>query len=89
MKQERKQGGIVRTIGAFALGATAGAIVALLYAPASGKETRRQIANRVRTLKKNAVQLKAEAAERLVQARTWMTQHFSNGHAKRPTVRHA
>ncbi len=33
---------------AFALGALAGAAVALLYAPASGEETRRRIAQRAR-----------------------------------------
>jgi gas vesicle protein len=35
-------------VAAFALGALAGAAVALLYAPASGEETRRRMARRAR-----------------------------------------
>jgi len=33
---------------AFAIGAVAGAVVALLYAPASGEETRRRLAEKAR-----------------------------------------
>ena len=33
---------------AFAIGAVAGAVLALLYAPASGEETRRRIADKTR-----------------------------------------
>lgn len=44
---------------AFALGAVAGAAVALLYAPAAGEETRRRIADKAREGRD-----KAEAAAR-------------------------
>jgi len=40
--------GIVQTAAAFALGATTGGILTLLYAPASGKNTRRRLVMRVR-----------------------------------------
>jgi len=82
-----------RTVGVFALGAAAGSILALLYAPASGKETRKQIKMRMRALKQQTVQLRNEATERINGARQWVVEHLPNGHAKRPlrrqTMRHA
>ena len=36
MKEYRRGNGIAKTVGVFALGATAGSIVALLFEPASG-----------------------------------------------------
>ncbi|MBI4340817.1 MAG: YtxH domain-containing protein, partial [Candidatus Omnitrophica bacterium] len=52
MKEQRRRGGFLRTVAAFGLGATAGSIVALLYAPASGKITRRRLAMRAQVLRK-------------------------------------
>ncbi len=96
--------GIKRTAGAFALGAAAGSIMALLYAPASGRVTRkritqkfrsvqrsaaRQVERTTRQLAKKAEHLRETAADRLNGAREWMTGHMSNGQARRPVRRHA
>jgi gas vesicle protein len=48
---------------AFALGAVAGASVALLYAPASGEETRRKLADRAREGRERAADLAREGRE--------------------------
>lgn len=44
----------VQSVAAFALGATAGTLIALLYAPASGQVTRKRLAQKVRRLQRNA-----------------------------------
>ena len=88
-EQYRARGGIRRTIGTFALGTAVGGIVALLFAPASGRETRRQIRLKANALKRNAEELRDTAAQKLSVARTWVMSHVSNGHAKRlPRRRH-
>jgi gas vesicle protein len=48
---------------AFALGAVAGAAIALLYAPATGEETRRKLAERARAGRERAEQLAREGRE--------------------------
>ena len=48
---------------AFALGAIAGAAVALLYAPATGEETRRKMAERAREGREKAETLAREGRE--------------------------
>jgi gas vesicle protein len=48
---------------AFAIGAAAGAAVALLFAPASGEETRRQLAQKAREGRDKAVDLAREGRE--------------------------
>jgi gas vesicle protein len=48
---------------AFALGAVAGAAVALLYAPASGEETRRKIAEKAREGRDRAEAVAREGRE--------------------------
>lgn len=47
----------------FVLGALAGAAVALLYAPASGEETRRKLAKKVREGRERAEELADEGRE--------------------------
>lgn len=47
----------------FVLGAIAGAAVALLYAPATGEETRRRLAERAREGREKAEQLAREGRE--------------------------
>ena len=93
----------MRSTVAFALGATAGSIVALLYAPASGKVTRRQLAMRVRTLKRDAARRLnrtqrelAVRAEHVREAATeWIAEHVPhrNGNGRHPirhrAIRHA
>jgi gas vesicle protein len=48
---------------AFALGAIAGAAVALLYAPAAGDDTRRKLADRAREGREKAEQFAREGRE--------------------------
>jgi gas vesicle protein len=48
---------------AFAIGAIAGAAVALLYAPASGEETRKRLAQRARDGKERAAGMARESRE--------------------------
>jgi len=48
---------------AFALGAVAGAAVALLYAPASGEETRRKLAEKAREGREKAEAMAREGRE--------------------------
>jgi gas vesicle protein len=50
-------------VAAFALGAIAGATVALLLAPASGEETRRRLAEKAREAKDRAETLAREGRE--------------------------
>lgn len=97
MKSFIKKGSLGRTAGAFALGAAAGSILALLYAPASGRATRRRIGLKVRTLKastvrqvkqakklliKKAGSLRDVAAEKLSSTRKWIAQNVPNGNGK-------
>lgn len=49
--------------GAFLLGGVAGAVIALLYAPKSGRETRRDVARTVRRVSDDAVDLIEETVE--------------------------
>ena len=53
----------VRVAGAFLLGGLLGAAVALLYAPQSGRETRRDIAKTAKKVKKEASELVEETIE--------------------------
>ena len=103
MKENRRARGIWGAIGAFALGATAGSITALLCAPASGQATRRRIGQRVRALQNKATRrlgrasrvlarraehLREATAERLSDAREWVVKQVANGHStRRPTRR--
>jgi gas vesicle protein len=48
---------------AFAIGAIAGAAVALLYAPASGEETRRKLAEKAREGRERAESMAREGRE--------------------------
>lgn len=48
---------------AFALGAVAGAAIALLYAPTSGEETRRKLAEKAREGRDRAEQLARDGRE--------------------------
>ena len=101
MRENRRRGGIFGTVCGFALGATVGSITALLYAPASGKVTRRRLALKARNLQRTAIRrlgqtqrVLATRAELVRDAATeWIAQHVPHGngrHAIRPRrVRHA
>ncbi len=54
---------------AFVLGAVAGAAVALLYAPSSGEETRRKLANKAREGRDKAESVAREGREFLARQR--------------------
>jgi gas vesicle protein len=59
--QQGNSGGSVLV--AFALGAAVGAAIALLYAPASGEETRRKLADKARAGKEKAEALTRDGRE--------------------------
>ena len=85
------------TAGIFALGAAAGSVLALLYAPASGKVTRKRIASGFRSagrstvrqlnqtrkvLAKKAGALRNAATEKIGDTREWLLERVSNGNGK-------
>jgi gas vesicle protein len=61
MAENRSSGGAVLL--SFVLGAIAGAAVALLYAPASGEETRRKIVDKAREGRDRAERLARDGRE--------------------------
>ncbi len=104
IKEKRQRGGIGRTVAAFTLGATAGSIVALLFAPASGKVTRRRIGLKIHSLQRSATRqltqakkvlaakaetLRDAATERLGYARKWMVARVNGANGKHPVRQHA
>lgn len=97
MKAQPRRNGRGRTMVAFTLGAAAGSILALLYAPASGQVTRRRLMLKARSARKAAARRFVEAkkviackAEQVRETATdWIAEHVphnGNGHARR-TVR--
>lgn len=85
MGQTRQRGGVGRTVGIFALGAAAGSLLALLFAPASGKETRKRIQLKVRELQQATATLQRAATKKIKTARAWVMDHMpNNGHVRRP-----
>ena len=102
MKEIRPRGNGLRTVAAFAFGATAGSVIALLLAPASGQVTRRRLAMRLRNVQKEAArrlgQTRRALATRAEQVREtateWIEDHLphrnGNGrHVIRRKIRHA
>lgn len=97
MKEIRRKGGFVRTAVAFTLGATAGSVIALLFAPASGKVTRRRLAMKARNLQRVAIRrigetqrVLANKAEHVREAATgWISDHLPHTNGKHRLVRHA
>jgi gas vesicle protein len=105
MKENRKPGRrIVRTVGTFALGAAVGSTLALLFAPASGRVTRKRIALKIRTLQRSttrqlgqaqkllarkAESLRDAASEKLTHARAWVVERVTNGFGRRPARQRA
>ena len=64
---------------AFALGAIAGAAIALLYAPASGEETRRKLAEKAREGRDKAEALAREGREFVDRQRETITAAVERG----------
>ena len=85
-------------VGSFAAGAAAGSVLALLYAPASGKVTRKRIGMKFRSvgqstnrqiklakkvLLKKAEGLRDAAGKKLGSTRDWLVERVSNGNGKK------
>jgi len=96
MKPSRN-GNFLKAAGVFALGAGVGSIVALLFAPASGKVTRRRIGYKLQAMRRATVKqlqqtrrlliakagdAREAATQQLNHARAWITTRMTNGHGK-------
>ena len=96
LKPRRRAQGLWQTVGAFIIGATAGSVIALLFAPASGQLTRRRIGLKFRALQRQttrqlkvqAKHLREAATNGVNHAREWVVGRVTNGH-NRPTTRRA
>jgi gas vesicle protein len=64
---------------AFALGAVAGAAVALLYAPSSGEETRRRLSERAREGREKAEAMARDGREFINRQRETLTSAVERG----------
>ena len=64
---------------AFILGAVSGAAVALLYAPASGRETRGYLGDRAAEAKEKAAEAAAKGRDALNQGRDTLTTAIERG----------
>lgn len=77
-----------KTLAAFAIGATAGSILALLFAPASGRVTRNRLAQGVRKLQKTGMRKIGKATHALAvkvgnareAASEWLTTRVNGKH---------
>lgn len=103
-KGNHRFGGVGKTAGAFALGATAGSVAALLLAPNSGKVIRRKLGMSFRSLKSSSVRqmkqakklllkkadyFKGVASEKLGATRQWLVHKVSNSNHKNAVRRRA
>jgi gas vesicle protein len=84
-------GGAGTVLLAFILGAVGGAAVALLYAPASGRETRDRLAEKADEARARAADAAAKGREVLTQGRETLTTAIERGReayqqARRDTV---
>ena len=105
---QRGRIGIFQTVRTFTLGLGLGGALAVLFAPASGRVTRRRLGSRVNELQRlagrrfnrtrkdllrTASNLGEVAAEKIHDAREWVTDRVANGytarHGRRRAVRHA
>lgn len=90
------RGGRGKTVAAFAIGAAVGSALALLFAPASGKVTRKRLAQGVRRLQKTGIRKIGKATRAIAlkvgnareAAGEWFTQRV-NGHGKHVARHHA
>lgn len=64
---------------AFILGAVSGAAVALLYAPAAGRETREYLGDRAREARERAAQAAEKSREMLNEGRQTITSAVERG----------
>jgi gas vesicle protein len=75
----RDDGGTGSILLAFILGAVSGAAVALLYAPASGSETREYLGDRARDARARAAEAAARGREAVTQGRETLTTAIERG----------
>jgi len=75
----RDDGGTGSILLAFILGAVSGAAVALLYAPASGSETREYLGDRARDARARAAEAAARGREAVAQGRETLTTAIERG----------
>ena len=75
----RDDGGAGNILLAFILGAVGGAAVALLYAPASGRETRERLAERADEARARAADAAARGREAFTQGRETLTTAIERG----------
>jgi gas vesicle protein len=72
-------GGAGNILIAFILGAVSGAAVALLYAPASGRETRERLSERAEEARARAAEAAAKGRDVLTQGRETLTTAIERG----------
>ena len=75
----RDDGGAGNILLGFILGAVSGAAVALLYAPASGRETRERLAERAEEARAKAAEAAAKGRDVLTQGRETLTTAIERG----------
>ena len=97
MKAFRRRGGALQTAATFTFGAALGSIIALLYAPAAGKITRRRLVLRARNLQREAArrlgktqrQLALRAEHVREAASEWISEHVPHTNGRHARIRHA
>ena len=97
MKATRQQIGFLQTAAAFSLGAAAGTLATLLYAPASGTVIRKRIALKARKLQRTmarrlgqAQRVLAKRADHVREAATeWIAERVPHGNGVRVRAHHA
>ena len=75
----RDDGGAGNILLGFILGAVSGAALALLYAPASGRETRERLAERAEEARARAAEAAAKGRDVLNQGRETLTTAIERG----------
>jgi gas vesicle protein len=75
----RDDGGAGNVLLGFILGAVSGAALALLYAPASGRETRERLAERAEEARARAAEAAAKGRDVLTQGRETLTTAIERG----------
>jgi gas vesicle protein len=75
----RDDGGAGNILLGFILGAVSGAALALLYAPASGRETRERLAERAEDARAKAAEAAAKGRDVLTQGRETLTTAIERG----------
>lgn len=96
MKGNRGWGRVGLATGTFAIGAAAGSVLALLFAPASGRAIRKRIGHQFKQtqklLAKKTGVLREAALDKLGETREWLQERVlahSNGNGKRSLRRRA